>query len=50
MFFFAREASSSHVSAIGEDGVIGYIAATSEQAKAIWAAAVLPSTIIFFAM
>ena len=50
MFVLHAEASSSQVSAMGDEGVMGYIAATSEHANAIWAAAVLPSTMIFFAM
>ena len=48
MFSCPLAAHSSAASAIGDDGVMGYIAATSENAYATCEAAVFPSIVIFF--
>src|SRR5690554_4117833 len=48
MFFCPRDAHSSTSSAIGDDGVIGKIAATSVNAYDAYAAAWLPSIVDIF--
>ena len=49
-FVLPAAAQSSATSAMGDEGVMGYIAATSENAYATWAAAVLPSIVMVFAI